>query len=376
MLAVQKMYIKEFLRVLVILTFTVTVAFSGIDFIGDIDGFLPYDPSAILLFKYVLTGVPENIHHILPVAVLLSIMFVFSRAENRKEVVAIKVAGGRMKVILIPFVGIGVIIMSFAFVNSAFVVPASSKAAYDIESEITQRETMAVFDEETLFLKGRHDSVVRISLYIPDENIAKGISIFKFDTDGLSERVDAEIAKWRDGDDRWSLRNVTLYDFADGKVMTIQETVYMDIGVSKIFRGGIHTVAQMTLPEMIKHQRRLSEAGLKSTRLTVDISSRLSHPMVNLFMLLLGMSLLLGRDIIWQKLLRAISPSHKINGRVLHFSVTAAGFGLLISIIYWIGYAFFLSLGYAGTIPPIIAPWIVPVVFATLSVYLYSQIPE
>jgi lipopolysaccharide export LptBFGC system permease protein LptF len=35
-----------------------------------------------------------------------------------------------------------------------------------------------------------------------------------------------------------------------------------------------------------------------------------------------------------------------------------------------------LSLGYTGTIPPIIAPWIVPIVFAGVSVYLYSQVPE
>jgi hypothetical protein len=92
-------------------------------------------------------------------------------------------------------------------------------------------------------------------------------------------------------------------------------------------------------------------------------------------MLLLGISLSIGGDFAEQRLLQVMS-SQKIKEGKVGSGVIAAGLGLLISLVYWFGYSLFLSLGYTGTIPPIIAPWIVPILFAGVSVYLYSQVPE
>ena len=53
-----------------------------------------------------------------------------------------------------------------------------------------------------------------------------------------------------------------------------------------------------------------------------------------------------------------------------------AGLGLLISLIYWLGYTFSLSIGYAGIIPPVLAAWSIPFIFGTLAVYLFMKTPE
>jgi lipopolysaccharide export LptBFGC system permease protein LptF len=86
-------------------------------------------------------------------------------------------------------------------------------------------------------------------------------------------------------------------------------------------------------------------------------------------MVLLGIALSIG-DV----------ARHLLHGKVAgphsHAGVLAAGLGLLISLAYWFGHSFFLSLGYAGTISPAIAPWIIPLFFGVLAVYLYRQIPE
>jgi lipopolysaccharide export system permease protein len=129
-------------------------------------------------------------------------------------------------------------------------------------------------------------------------------------------------------------------------------------------------VEEMTLTGLIKYQRRLNEAGFKNIKLTVDISARLSYPLINLFMLLLGMSLSLG-GAFHKNFLERIMEEGRVGSGII-----TAGLGLVISLIYWIGYTFFLSLGYAGTIPPVSAPWIMPALFAAGSIYLYSQIPE
>jgi lipopolysaccharide export system permease protein len=128
----------------------------------------------------------------------------------------------------------------------------------------------------------------------------------------------------------------------------------------------------MTLTELIRYKNRLSDAGFKNAKLSVDVSARLSYPIINLFMLMLGISLSVGGE---QKGLEKIFRT-KMHGAHSHVGVLSAGLGLVISLAYWLGYSFTLSLGYSGTVPPIVAPWIIPILFSLISMYLYRNIPE
>ncbi|MCL4491041.1 MAG: LptF/LptG family permease [Nitrospirae bacterium] len=367
MLIIQKLYIKEFLKTLVILSLGISLIFSIIGFIDKIDDFMPHNPPAKLLFQYILLAIPKYLHYLMAMATLLSGLFIFSQAIKRREIVVIKAASGKMKRILMPFVAIGVILTLFGFALGELVVPVTSKKIRSIKSRITQKKKEITFKEGTLYMRGKDGSIVRIALYLPDQNISKGVSIYKFDKDGLKERIDAETGEWEGS--TWKLKKALVYDIANGKAVEVPEVVYPYIESPKIFQEDMWSVEEMTLPELIKYQRRLNDAGFKNIKLTVDISSRLSYPLINLFMLLLGISLSIGGEQqAFQKILHTKSQTHG--------GIIAAGLGLFISLVYWFGYSMFLSLGYAGAIPPAIAPWIVPSVFSILSLYLYSQIPE
>ncbi|BCB95228.1 permease YjgP/YjgQ family protein [Dissulfurispira thermophila] len=373
MLIIQRLYIKEFLKVLLILTFGISAVFSIIGLIDKIDDFMPYKPSFNLLMLYTALSIPKYTNYLLPMSILLSSLFIFSQAIKRREIIAIKAATGKMKKVLIPFVIIGIILTSFAFLLGEIIVPTTSKKLHSIKNKIIKKERGLAFKEGTLYIRGKDGSIVRISLYLPDKNISKGVSIFKFDEEGLKERLDAETGLWKDN--VWKLKDVTLYDIAKGQIRKIKEAVYPAIESPKIFQEDMWKVEEMTIIEMVKYKQRLDEAGFKNIKLLVDISSRLSYPLINLFMLLLGISLSLGGDFRGHWLLKLIS-SQKIKEGTLGSGIIAAGLGLLISLVYWFGYSLFLSLGYAGAISPLIAPWVVPIIFAVISVYLYSQIPE
>lgn len=362
---IQRLYIKDFLKALFIIGLGISAVFSIIGLIEKIDYFMPHSPPFNLILQYVIVTVPRYIQYLLPMAILLSSLFVFSQAINRKEIVAIKAAGGKMRSIFMPFVGIGVALTLFAFVIGEVIAPAAAQRVHEIKNKITKKERDIAFKEGTIFMKGKDGSIVRMSLYLPDKNIAQGISIFKFDGEGLKERIDAETAKW--ADDIWKLKNVTLYDIINGKITTVQEIIYLSMKSPEILQKDIKKWEEMAILELIKYQHRLHEAGFKNTKLSVDISSRLSYPLVNLFMLLLGMSLSLGGNF-------GVKSPHSAFS--VGSGIISAGLGLLISLTYWFGYTLFLSFGYAAVIPPIAAPLIIPLLFAIVSVYLYSQIPE
>lgn len=356
-----------------ILCIGLSVVFSIIGLVDRIDNFMPHKPSISLILKYAIFNIPKYMNYLLPMAILLSSLFVFSQANKRNEIVVIKAAGGKIKRMLAPFLAIGIMLIFFAFVLGEIIVPMSAKKNHAIKNFIEKKEKGIAFKEGTLYAKGKDNSIVRISLYIPEKNIAKGMSIFKFDQNGLKQRIDAEIAEWQSS--AWKLKDVTLYDIEGGSARKIKEMDYYAIESPKIFQAEAWKAEEMTMVELVKYQQRLSEAGFKNIKLTVDISSRLSYPIVNLFMLLLGISLSIGGDASEKRLLRILS-SQRAEEKAIGSGIIAAGIGLSISLVYWFGYTLFLSLGYAGTIPPIIAPWIVPFIFGAVSVYLFNQIHE
>jgi lipopolysaccharide export system permease protein len=367
MLIIQKLYIKDFLKTLVVLGLGISLIFSIVGLIDKIDEFMPHKPPLKLLFEYTLLTIPKYFHYLMAMSTLLTSLFVFSQAIKRKEIIIIKAASGRMKRILMPFLGMGLALTVLGFGLEEIIIPAASKQIRSIRNQITEKKKTVTFKDGTLYMRGKDGSIVRIALYLPDKNISRDVSIFRFDAGQLKERIDASTAEWEGSS--WQLKKVTRYNMSTGVISSLPEMTFPNIESPKIFQEDLWSVEEMSMSELIQYQRRLVEAGFKNIKLSVDISSRLSYPLINFFMLLLGISLSVGGDHrMLQKILHAKSSSHS--------GVIAAGLGLLISLVYWIGYSVFLSLGYTGAVSPLAAPWIMPLVFASLSVYLYYQIPE
>lgn len=371
MLIVQKLYIKDFFRVFLILSLGVSLVFSIIGLIDKIDDFLSGNPSFFMLLKYTLYSTPKFLNYLMPIAILLSSLFVFSQAAKRKEIVAIKTAGGRMKHILAPFLIIGALLSLLGFFISEIVIPVLSKEIYSIKNQLTKKTANIAFREGTVFMKAKDGSVVRIALYIEDRDIFHGVSIYKYGEDGLREKIDAELAEW-DGK-LWRLKNVNIFNVSEGRTTFAPEITSEQIDSPKILKKEIWKAEEMTIVELIQYHRRLNNAGFKNTKLSVDISSRFSYPLINFFMIVLGLSLSTGVD---NKLLQRVLYSKAGGKHISGIGVMTIGLGLLISLIYWFGHSFFLSLGYAGTLNPAIAAWVMPAFFAFCSVYLYRQIPE
>jgi lipopolysaccharide export system permease protein len=371
MIRVQRLYILEFFKVLSILTIGMSVLFGILGLSEKIADFMQYSPTLSQLIQYAFMSVPRYVVYFMPMGALLSGLFVFSLAIKRREIVAIKTSGGRMKKLLAPFLAIGVMLMLLSFVLGEFVVPVTAVKVRSIINDITAGgKKTAYFKEGTLFMRGKDGSIIKIGLFLPEQNRSQNISIFRYADGELKERVEAETGIWEN--DAWRLNNIYIFNLAAGTYAQKDEMIYTEIESPKIFREDVLKVEEMTLTELIRYKNRLSEAGFKNAKLSVDVSARLSYPIINLFMLLLGISLSVGGE---QKGLEKIFRT-KMQGAHSNVGVLSAGLGLAISVAYWLGYSFSLSLGYSGTIPPIIAPWIIPVLFSLISIYLYSNIPE
>jgi lipopolysaccharide export system permease protein len=153
----------------------------------------------------------------------------------------------------------------------------------------------------------------------------------------------------------WILKNVRKYQIETGNVEVLDELRYPYLGSPEVFKEEARKPYEMGIMELRRYLARLEEAGFKNLRLTVEMNSKISYPLVSLFMVLLGISF----------------PSRRSIG-----GLVATAIGLVVSLLYWFGYTMSLSLGYAGVLPPLLAAWAMPLIFCSVSLVLFSKIPE
>ncbi len=354
MKTVQRLYLKDFLILLGILAIGLSVIFSLLDLTGNIDNFMRGKPSVTDLLSYAALNVPRYFLYLLPMSVLIGSLFTFSQAHKRGEITAIKAAGGRLRTLFYPFLVAAALLSVLAFLTGEVVVPNFSGKAIELKNRIEGKSRRLSFTEGALWLKSRDGSPVKIDLYIPDKKTAKGVSIFVVGNNSLKEEIRAGEAVW-DGN-TWILRNVLKFDIGTGKIERLSSLKYPDLESPDLFTEEIKTTDEMGFFELYRYIHRLRTAGFNNIKMSVDINSKISFPLINMFMMLLGISLSLRMG--------------------LGSGLFSAGLGLLISLLYWFSYTFSLSLGYAGIVHPLLSAWIIPFFFSLLSVYLFLQIPE
>lgn len=361
MLIIQRHYLREFFKLFSLISAGLALIFSILDLIDKMDDFMPNRPSLQSLLLYTFFNFPKYLLYLLPAAMLICSLFIFSQASRNREFVVIKATGGRLKSLFYPFIISGILVTVSAFLIGETVVPDFSRRSNELKNTLKNEERKITFKEGTLWLRATDGSSVRIELYVPEKKLAKGMSIFVLEKDSLRERLEAEEAEWTKAESQspegvWRLRNVTIYDIKNKKINRIDSLDYPYLESPDFFSEGIKKPEEMGMGELYRYTERLKRAGFRNTKLLVDMNSKVSYPLINLFMILLGISL---------------SLRGKVGGGLF-----AAGLGLFISIIYWFVYTLMLSMGYAGIMPPIIAAWLVPAIFGVVTVHLFKNIQE
>jgi lipopolysaccharide export system permease protein len=359
MLIIQRHYLKEFFKLFALISGGLAFIFSILNLIDKIDDFMPNRPSFGNLFLYVFFNFPTYLLYLMPAAILVCSLFIFSQASRNREITIIKATGGRLRALFRPFIFYGLLLTVVAFLIGEVIVPDFSIRSDELKSSIKKKGRRLTFQEGTLWLRATDGSPVRIELYVPERKLAKGVSIFVIEKDSMEERIEAEEAEWQETQSSngiWRLKNATIYDIKTGDVRNVAEFDYPHLESPDFFSEGIKKPEEMGIGELYRYTERLKRAGFRNTKLLVDMNKKVSYPFINFFMILFGISL---------------SMRSKIGGGLF-----AAGLGLLISALYWFAYTMMLSLGYAGLVPPIVSAWLVPVVFGIVSIHLFRKIPE
>jgi len=351
---IQRLYLKDFLKLLLLLSGGLSVIFSLLDMIDKIGSFMPGKSSTTDLLMYASYNIPKLFLYILPISVLICSLFTFSQAVRKKEITAIKAAGGKLRALTYPFIVMGTLLSLFAFITGEIIVPDFSKRAADLKNVLEGKSRRLNVTEGGLWLRSKEGSPVKIDLYVTERKAAEGISVFIIDNDSLKEKIFARKAFWNGN--AWVFEGVKIYNIKTGSVEHLNTMTYDSLESPDFFAEELKGAGEMGIAELYRYIQRLKSAGFRNVKLAVDLNSKVSFPLVSLFMMMLGI---------------ALSFRMSLGGGLF-----SAGLGLLISLFYWLSYTFFLSMGYAGVIPAFLSAWTVPFIFGALSLYLFLRIPE
>ncbi|MDQ7786172.1 MAG: LptF/LptG family permease [Thermodesulfovibrionales bacterium] len=350
-----KYYLREFFKIFGIVAFGLAMIFSILDLLEKIDELERGRVTVMNLGSYVFLNIPKYLYYLFPMMLLICGLFIISQASRYRELIAFKATGGKLRRLFLPFLIMGISFSVLGFIIGEVIVPDFAERTLELKKEILKNREKVAFQKGALWMRGTDGSLVRIGGYIPQSRIIQNISIFTTDEDRVKQRIEAENAFWNE-DGPWKLRNVTIYDMETGEIQYTPELQFPSLESPDFFGKVTRKPEEMGIGELYDYTQRLQAAGFSDRKLLVDLNSKLSYPIANFFMLVLGVSL---------------SVIGRAGGGLF-----ATGLGIAISFIYWFAYTLMLSMGYAGIVPPEVAPWAVPLVFGIVSFSLFRQIPE
>ncbi|RMG00636.1 MAG: YjgP/YjgQ family permease, partial [Nitrospirae bacterium] len=283
----QRLYIKEFQNLLLITTLLTGILFSLVSLIERADELLPLNLGLKDMAVICIGEVPAFISYLLPMATLISAIFVLSLASRRNELTIIRASGGNMKRFFLPFILIAIILIPIDFSISEYLSPLSSGIARSV-LEKKKKDTLS-FKGGELWIKGKRGIIIHTQDLTPEGREAFVVSVFFTKGGKLIKRIEAERGRWES--DSLTLHDATIYDIKKKSVSRKKEINIKGVESPEPLNLTGEGLYEMGGIELLRYYRRLHAMGYENRKLLTDIHSRFSYPFTLLFMICTGIVL-------------------------------------------------------------------------------------
>jgi lipopolysaccharide export system permease protein len=354
---VDRYLINEYLGNLLLITLSLISLFLIIDFFEKFRMFLSNHATFGQMGSYFFFRLPMIISQILPAAILLASLMTCGYLSRHSEITAMKANGISLYRIAIPILTIAALTSLLIFFLSEWVTPHTNDRAKNISLiEVQKQRSLGSFKQDQIWYRGQK-GIYNFRLFDAQTNTLQGITIHYLDREmNLVMRLDAERGEWTEG--RWLFHNVLITRFDDGEfpVLSRMKQQVVDLPERPCdFQEVQKDVEVMGYFELKRYIRKLQSEGYDATRYVVDLHGKIAFSLVSIILAVIGFS---------------FSLRSERSGGIAQ----GIGAGLVIGFSYWLVYAFGMSLGRSGTLPPFIAAWFANILFGAASVFLIRRV--
>jgi lipopolysaccharide export system permease protein len=353
--------IKQFLLSALFSLIAVLVIFIVIDAMEKLDDFIDRQAGLPIIAQYYLFFVPEIIKLVIPIAVLLSSLFITARMSTQNELTAMKSGGISLFRLMVPYLAVSLLITAASVYFNGWVVPYANKKKFAIERAYIDRNPGGPA-QANIYFQDSPTRILSIGYFDESRGAALRVSIQDFSDTNLTvltERVDASSMTWDPSAKRWILERGIRRWFKDGKER-LEEFATQSAGPMHFDAEDLRKKQEkpdemdyFSLQQFIENQQR---AGQDVARWQIAFYSKISFPFATVIVVLFGVP---------------FSSVRRRGGVGVQL-----GISLLICFIYLIFTKVSQVFGYNGDINPLLTAWLANIVFLVGAVYIMSRVPK
>ena len=352
---------KSFLASFIWCLFVFIIMAIIIDVFSFIDDIVKYKIPFQSLFAFYFYYTPTIFVQIIPMAALLSTIYILSNLNKNNEITAMKSSGIGLWRIMTPLIVLGILISAFVFIVSDKVVPVSSKVSQMIRREELEKHRQNESQTkiiENVAVYGTGNRIVFARSYDTINKKLSDIIIHEQDmSENLVSKITAQSAIWTG--DGWKFYKVIVYKIDNsGKIMSTPvfygEKIIPLKEKPRDFASKEWKADFMSYKELKNYIDNFKGSGMKITKgLLVDLHYKIAFPFISLIIIM------------------AAAPFALLTmrGGVL----IGVGMSIVIGLLYYAVIAISLAFGKAGIFPPFLAAWFGNIVFAALGIYLLNK---
>jgi lipopolysaccharide export system permease protein len=313
-----------------------------------------------LMFEYLLYKVPEaTFQWTIPYAALLSTLLTLGTLSRYSEITAFKSGGISLYRITLPIIFIVLMISFFSFLGNDYLVPfTNQKTRYLLDVKVRKEPPTSFFRNFKIWYRSDR-RIFNIQLLDQKKKALEGFTLYEFDDQfRCVQRIDAKEVRWVDG--KWRFYEGTMREFDESGSIQMTSFEEMDFPMNEdweSFQKSGWGSDEMSYAELRTYIREIQASGYDATRYLVALYSKLSYPLLNVIMVLIGIPFAL--------------KTGRSGGVALSIGVS-----VMIGSIYVILFIVFISFGKSGILPPILACWIPTLLFGLAGIFTLMSIRQ
>ena len=357
MIILNRYILAAYLRILGLCIGSFVAIYLVIDFLDKVGRFSRAGGTALPIALFFVWKIPEIIHQIMPLAVLMATLMTLGGLSRTSELTAMRGCGISLIRITAPLIGLAAGVSILTLIAGEFIIPYSIERTKYIEGVLIRKKSPNAFFRQSNIWFRDENVILQARFFDPSRATLKGVTLWRVDSAmAPTERIEAREAVLKEN--RWLLLDAVTRVFSDANVTSRVSSaplpVLLDLQLADL-KVLERDADNMGFFELRRYTRNLQEGGYDPTRYLAQMHSRISLPFAALVMGFLGI------------------PFALRSGRTSGIAV-GIGISLGIGFGYLIVNAVLLSFGQSGALPPVISAWAANVLFAGVGVWLSMTI--
>lgn len=356
---ITKYFIREFLKVFSLCIACFVALYILVDLFERLDDMLRNSVPLALILKYYFCSLPFIVYQVTPFAVLLCSFITVGIFNRHNEIMALKAHGVGLFRVLHVFIMISAAAFLLSLWLQEYVLPYTNTQVKEIKNINIKGKSPSKLFKKYHFWYRTQDAIYNVDFFDPEKNVLQKITILYFDSQfSLERRIDALSAIW--DNDGWLLRDVTERIFSPDGSTEATHTESKKVSIQKTpedFRASRKEAEEMSISGIRNFVKRIRAEGYPTTVYEVEMHAKISYAFVSIIMCIIAIpiALRIGRS----------------GDMAIGIAVS-----VVIGFFYWLFYAFCLSLGKSGALPPIFAAWTANIAFGLVGAYIFLHVQQ